>query len=100
MMKEPEKYLPGGGLNPFWVEWDCARIRKEEDDEIAQERAEYLLDLLDSIQIVEEDDMKGGIDDSNNSELNTLEQKLQFLLAHKYSEEEFRLAKQLLGIKE
>lgn len=100
MKKEPEKYIPGGGLNPFWVEWDSARIRREEAEEQAQKQTEYLMALLDSIQVVDKSRLEGGVDCNGDDVTNKLEQQLQFLMSHKDSEEEFNLAKQLLGIKE
>lgn len=78
MREEPEKYVKGGGLNPFWIDWDMERCSREQQDD------NNFADLF----------------DRNINELyeRELEAKFQFLKRHSDSEEDLKLAKQILGL--
>ncbi len=67
------KYSPGGGLNPWWVKEQCDA--RELEEELQYEYA--------SAQM---------------AEIASNEAKMEFLRRYKDNPEEYKLAKQILGI--
>lgn len=83
MRKEPEKYVKGGALSPFWVEWDMERYRRENPDEYCYSSTNVTISTE-------------GCNDIHYGD--KLEARFQFLKKHSNSEEDLKLAKQILGI--
>ena len=96
MRKEPEKYVKGGGLNPFWIDYEIERYSKENSD-----------DYCDTITNTDNSSICDFVDMSSDYSINyyddisyedKLEADFQFLKRHSDSEEDLKLAKQILGI--
>lgn len=73
-MSNYSKYTTGGGLNPFWVEEQCAERSMQEE-----------LDLIEQV--------------AYSQETERLEAQMEFLKRHSGDPEEYELAKSILGIR-
>lgn len=97
MRKEPEKYVKGGGLNPFWMEYEIERYSKENSNDYHDDNTDdnIMCEIIDLI----DDYVNNYCDDNDDiSYEDKLEADFQFLKRHSDSEEDLKLAKQILGI--
>lgn len=84
-MSKHEKYIKGGGINPFWM-------FEQEEQALEDDFIDSLMSCIDMIVPV------SVVNNQQQDTLNELEAKYQFLKNHSDSPEDLQLAKEILGI--